>query len=162
MFTSAAAFDVQLFDPDATNDVVPDATGSTIQDIAEPSDIGPMEGIIASVPAVYGAYVDLGKAPEVVRTPAGFGNFPFTSTPAYTEAVYDTGTSQYNRDTANDSGANGVDDGGLAGVVDDNLEQDAATPYNASIRGLKFTMRVLEPVTKQVRQITVKKSFLAN
>ena len=72
--------------------------------------------------------------------------------------TYDTGTSEYNRDTANDSGANGVDNDG-DGVVDEMNEQDAVAPYNVPIRGLKFTMRVTEPNTKQVRQLTVMKSY---
>ncbi len=102
--------------------------------------------------------------------------------------TYDTGTSQYNRDSASDPGSNGVDDDGDGlidepderytpgsnGYDDDNDgffdEADEASisnqiavraPYDAPIRGLKFTMRMIEPVTKQVRQLTVKKSFVA-
>ena len=74
--------------------------------------------------------------------------------------TYDTGTSFYNRAGANNRGSNGVDDGGIAGAVDDVGEQNAVAPYNVPIRGLKFSMRVLEPVTKQVRQLTVRKSFV--
>ena len=92
--------------------------------------------------------------------------------------TYDTGTSQYNRDSANDPGSNGVDDetppDGLVDEARQDLDEngliditnssevgelDAFAPYDTPIRGLRFTARVVEPLTKQVRQLTVKKSF---
>jgi len=118
--SSVAAFDIQVFEPDASG------------------------------------YVDLGRGGVGVLG----GPTDPRATPAYTELVYDTGTSFYNRNGANNRGANGVDDGGVAGVVDDIGEQFAIAPYNVPIRGLRFTMRVFEPITKQVRQLSVRKSFV--
>jgi type II secretory pathway pseudopilin PulG len=159
MFTSVASFDIQVFAPDATVNVI--ATAAGISDIAEPFDIGANKaGAIVGTPiALGGAYVDLGKG-------TGFFGGPMRSSTNCNYAtngqfLYDTGTSLYNRNDAADDGSNGIDDAGIVGVIDDWQEQDSIAPYNAPIRGLKFTMRVLEPNTKQVRQLTVKKSFVA-
>ena len=188
MVSSLAAFDVQAFANDASVLVIPDTTGG-IRDIGEPSDIGSQKGAYAAgnYSAIAGAYVDLGKGSGLLGGPSSgylFGynstngalsNPPASGTLQYES--YDTGTSQYNRNSANDSGSNGIDDDG-DGLIDEadidangdgtidatpaeQGELDASPPYNAPIRGLKFTMRVLEPNTKQVRQLTVKKSFVA-
>ena len=93
--------------------------------------------------------------------------------------TYDVGTSQYNRRIANHPGSNGVDDPDRFGVTDGIIDgpdesllltttagstvryESVVAPYDTSIRGLKFAMRVIEPNTKRVRQLTVKKSFVA-
>ena len=93
--------------------------------------------------------------------------------------TYDTGTSRYNRRVANHPGSNGVDDLTIDdtstgsdppnGIIDDAEEliiggiryETVLAPYNTSIEGISFTTRVIEPNTKQVRQLTVKKSFVA-
>jgi len=148
MFTSMAAFDVQVYAPDASVRVVGNQ-------IAEPGEIGAVLGV--GNPQPIGAYVDLGKLPGINPT---FG----VINPAYALpigiGVYDTGTSQYDRDEATDVGINGVDDGGLAGAVDDAAEKISQPPVNARIRGLRFRMRTFEQINKQVRQMSVSKSFL--
>jgi type II secretory pathway pseudopilin PulG len=169
MFSSVAAFDVQVFAPDASVRVVPNGAADDIQNISEPFDIGSEKaGSLVGTPAVIsGAYVDLGKG--IAGSSGVLGGPMANSIPPYSPPffVYDTGTSQYNRDSPNDLGSNGVDDDG-DGVIDNAGEENAAgtasavlAPYDTPIRGLKFTMRVLEPKTKQVRQLTVKKSFVA-
>ena len=147
MFTSMAAFDVQVYAPDASVRVVGNQ-------IAEPGEIGTVLGV--GDPQQSGAYVDLGKLPGINPT---FG----VINPAYGLpigiGIYDTGTSQYDRDDPGDRGANGVDDDGN-GAVDDAAEKISQPPVNARIRGLRFRMRTFEQINKQVRQMSVSKSFL--
>lgn len=59
-----------------------------------------------------------------------------------------------------DEGTNGFDDNG-DGVVDDPGEQEAPPPYPRPLRGIKVTIRVFEPDTRQVRQVTVIHDFLS-
>ena len=56
-------------------------------------------------------------------------------------------------------GANGIDDDGN-GVVDDPNERESRPPYPTPLRGIKVTIRVYEPSSKQVRQMTVVQDFL--
>jgi len=45
-------------------------------------------------------------------------------------------------------------------VVDDLGEYDTLPPYPAQLRGVRITVRVYEPSSQQVRQITVTQDFL--
>ncbi|QEG20611.1 PilW family protein [Mariniblastus fucicola] len=155
MFSSVAAFDVQVFSPDADLRYILDgASPPNIVDIAENSDICAASEraglLIGTVTPESGAYTDLGK---------GTGLLGRTANARYSEQVYDTGSSQYNRNAPNDAGANGIDDDS-DGVVDEPNEGNAVPPYNAEIRGIKIVMRAIESNTNQVRQLTVKKSFV--
>jgi type II secretory pathway component PulJ len=169
MATNVTAFDVQAFAPDAVLTVRRTGTPAQIVDIAEPSDIVSQRDDDPVNPPFFpstewtanpatdslmGAYVDLAKGTGTL------GSLPRTiMTPLYTEAVYDTGTSQYNRDDNNDFGSNGVDDNGN-GEIDDVGEKTAVAPYNVPLRGLRVRIRAQEPVTKQVSQLTVEQSFM--
>ena len=154
MFTSVAAFDIQVYSPDSDLRFVVDASGN-ITDVganSDPCSTRPGGTFGTSTPN-SGGFTDLGKGTGLLgRLASMTGAFP------YTEQVYDTGTSQYNRNSANDPGANGVDDDG-DGVVDEPSEGNVISPFNVPLRGVKFTMRAIEPNTKQVRQLTVMKSF---
>ena len=164
MFSSVAAFDVQVYAPDASVNVVTftdPITGVTdVVDIAEPSDVGANKtGAIVGTPAaISGAYVDLGKGTgflgSAMRSSANC-NYA-----AAGQVLYDTGTSEYNRASVIGNGSDGFDDAGVGGVVDDWQEQTSIAPYNTAIRGLQFKMRAIEPNTNQVRQLTVRKSFV--
>lgn len=46
------------------------------------------------------------------------------------------------------------------GLVDEVIERDAPPPYEVPLRGLKITIRVMEPDSKQVREATVVHEFL--
>ena len=59
-----------------------------------------------------------------------------------------------------DPGTDGLDTGGIAGVVDDADEFDARAPFAAPLRGIKVTIRVYEPSSKQVRQAVIVQDFL--
>jgi len=169
VLTNVIAFDIQVYDPDASQFVVRAGAGATdpIIDVTEPSEIGAVLGVANGQlsPVAPGAFVDLGKGR---RKP---GTIPILFNPPHNryanEAVYDTGTSQYDSDGINDHGKNGVDDrpygeidGVPNGIIDDYEEKASVPPYNVPLRGIKITMRVIEPNTKQVRQLSIIKSFV--
>ena len=82
---------------------------------------------------------------------------------AYT---YDTWSLHYENDGVQenvahiaDGGTNGLDDDGN-GIVDDLPEYDTQPPFAAKLRGVRITVRVYEPSSQQVREISVVQDFL--
>lgn len=87
-------------------------------------------------------------------------------------AVYDTWSTHYEHDGFNqdgdtvagaplvDEGTNGFDDDGIGGV-DDELEKEAPPPYPVPLRGIQVKIRVFEPGTRQIREVTVVQDFVA-
>jgi hypothetical protein len=57
-----------------------------------------------------------------------------------------------------DEGADGVDNDGRLGV-DDVGERETSPPYPVPLRGLQVRIRMLEPDSRQVRQVTVISDF---
>lgn len=99
-----------------------------------------------------------------------------TASPApesYRSAVYDTWSTHYecdgidtdNRDGDNndatgvDEGTDGFDNDGN-GVVDDAGELEAPPPYPVPLRGIQVRIRVFEPASRQIREVTVVQDFL--
>ena len=168
VLSNVIAFDVQVYEPEARRYVVREGTGpaNRIVDIADPSEIGARLGVPNGQfsPFSRGAFVDLGPG----KGPPGTSPILFNSPHQRygTETVYDTGTSQYDNDNENDISRNGIDDApylgeGLPnGIVDDIEEKTSIPAYNVPLRGIKVSMRVIEPNTKQVRQLTIIKSFV--
>lgn len=81
-------------------------------------------------------------------------------------AVYDTGSFTYendgidqNADGIVDSFTNGFDDNGYGGV-DDLTEVEGPTPYPVPLKGIQVKIRVFEPDSRQIREITVTEDFL--
>jgi hypothetical protein len=133
-----------------------------------------------------GAYVDLnwGDAFTPVLTTA---TFPPAGTTAFQGKgvncsssgnaplalpTYDTWSTHYEVDGVNqgdaptltntpqtDEGTNGRDDNG-DGVVDDLGEQETSAPYPVPLRGIEIRIRVYEPSSRQVRQMTVRHTFV--
>jgi len=156
-----------------------DATGGNIDTLFEETTATETVGFTNRI----GAYVDLGKnlggAPfELLPTPTPrlpmtgtqirqalpFGdNFTFTDAggTVITQpvAVFDTGTPEYDRLPTNSFGTNGIDDNGDGDIDDFNGERLVA-PYAGRIRGLEFVIRLYEPTTNQVTQMTLKQSML--
>lgn len=161
ILTNVVGFDVKVWDPGAP---LLEYGGECLA----PGDPGYDEAVTAGAlnSAVgYGAYVDMGyntyptdpKAP----TPrfAGDGNLAL-------RRVYDTWSNHYERDGINqdndgstDEGANGFDDNGN-GMVDDADEREAPPPYDAPLRAIQIRIRVIEPDTRQVREVTIVHDFL--
>ena len=150
VLTNVLAFDIRVFDPRAPlND-----TGVTTVD---PGDPGYTSGSSASV---NGAYVDLGSG---VAGTTLMGN---ATAKSKLTRIYDTWSTHYefngidedNTGVA-DQGTNGIDDNSN-GIVDDATEQETAPPYPVALRGVEVRIRVYEPASRQVRQVTVRHTFV--
>ncbi|HID75322.1 MAG TPA: hypothetical protein EYP56_04920 [Planctomycetaceae bacterium] len=90
-------------------------------------------------------------------------------------AVYDTWSTHYENNGINedrvldmasgqppdliDEGTNGFDDNG-DGVVDDVEELETQPPYPVPLRGIQVKIRVFEPTSRQVREVTIVQDFL--
>jgi hypothetical protein len=84
--------------------------------------------------------------------------------------TYDTWPLHYEYDAVNqengsivasgvaDEGTNGFDDDGRQGV-DDVGERETSPPYPVPLRGIEVRIRVYEPDSRQVREVSVKKTF---
>jgi hypothetical protein len=82
------------------------------------------------------------------------------------EATYDTWSTHYefngldeDGDGVADEGANGVDDNSN-GFPDDFGEYETSPPYPVPLRGIEVRIRCYEPTSKQIRQITVRHTFV--
>jgi len=138
-----------------TNDLGPQYTGS----------ITPVT--YAPTPATAPSYLVplfAGPPPTLSQFPSSHGSGPFG---------YDTWSWHYENDgiqqnsfaTIADAGTNGLDDvdpstGAVNGIVDDITERDTLPPYNVPLRGIRVTIRVYEPSSQQVRQVTVVQDYL--
>jgi hypothetical protein len=157
ILTNVIAFDVKVFDPQAT------ITGGS---------------------GVRGEYVDLGGAggPVDVGTPfpaagvAGFStlgslvsNSPRNA--ALGRPTYDTWSTHYESNGLNedqdplsgsplvDEGTNG-DNNNTDGVADDPGERETSPPYPVALRGVEIALRCYDPQSRQVRQVTVRHTFV--
>ena len=182
MLTNVLSFDIKVWDPLAevrVNNNTPQPTPLV------PSDPG---WFIApsSSPPILGCYVDLNYAgtsnipyPSYFCGPyygAGLnsGLAPTANSPGNpgllaqaggvpNYATYDTWSAGYKLGftggTAGDVGINGFDDDGANGV-DDPGELTTSPPYPVPLRGIQIHIRVYEPSSRQVREVTVAESFM--
>jgi hypothetical protein len=134
---------------------------------------------------VRGEYVDLGGAgtPVAVGTPfptagiAGFSTLGSRVSNAPRNAVlglptYDTWSTHYESNGLNednltpgdllvDEGTNGSDDSSPAnGVPDDPAERETSPPYPTALRGIEISIRCYDAQSRQVRQVTVRHTFV--
>ncbi len=84
-----------------------------------------------------------------------------------TPIAYDTWTTIYERDGVDNDGdsivddeTNGLDDDSINGI-DDFGERETSPPYDLPLRGIEVRMRMIEPSTGQVRQVSVVGDFVA-
>jgi type II secretory pathway component PulJ len=140
-----------------------------------------VNGIVYTV-ASFGAYGDLGYG-STAYTPLLAGSLShlghpksYLNTSATTARVYDTYSTHYETVALNPQPAgttpgqavNGFDDNGN-GIVDDIVYNGAATdgenitapPYPIPLRGIQVKIRVYEPDSRQVREVTVIQDFLS-
>jgi type II secretory pathway pseudopilin PulG len=119
-----------------------------------------------------GDYVDLGNN-DMAKNPSGF--FTGFGMPksmlqgsANTARVYDTWSTHY--ETVGllgldptiyppGRGTNGFDDDGN-GIVDDDGEKITSPPYPYPLRGIQVKIRVFEPDSRQIRELTIIQDFL--
>ena len=179
VLTNVVSFDLRVFDLSA-----PLANSVSNSDVVAPLD----EGLAAAFPPsppnavqANGAYVDLGNG---VITPGPSGDAPRFSGVGHplsrlngTPCVYDTWSTHYEADGVDqddvagvDQGTNGADDQVPArltvplipvdGVIDDVDEWETKPPYPYPLRGIEVRIRCYEPSSRQVRQVTVRHSFV--
>jgi len=110
-----------------------------------------------------GRYVNLGEAGAVAFAGTGL---PASKLHTGNSRVYCTWSFHYEHDgedqdgTAGaDQGTNGFDDN-VAGGVDDASEWETAPPYPVPLRGIQVRIRVFEPESRQIREVTVVQDFL--
>lgn len=167
VLTNVLGFDVRVFDP-----LVPVALAAGGTPLV-PGDPGfPVAAGTAAVAS--GAYVDLGHGvtgndllPAVPPHFAGFGDARSgLQGSGVARRTYDTWSSHYEANGRDDDGDlivddafNGLDDDGN-GLIDDAGERETAPPYGFPLRGIEVRIRCYEPTSRQVRQITVRHTFV--
>lgn len=158
-------FDVRVFDPAVPVGVA--AGGSPVV----PGD----PGFAGTAAVASGAYVDLGHGvtvndllPAVSPHFAGLGDARsgLQAAGSSDRRTYDTWSSHYEANGRDEDGdgtvddsLNGLDDDGN-GVIDDAGERETAPPYGFPLRGIEIRIRCYEPTSRQVRQITVRHTFV--
>lgn len=149
VLTNVIAFDVRVFDPPST--AQPTAGTSFF-----PGDPGYVTGNGA-----YGAYIDLGSGQGTGLLSGPMAQKSRMSGPP-TYCTWSTAYELNGRDEDGDGkvdpGANGTDDNGN-GLFDEATEAETLPPYPVSLRGIEVRIRCYEPVSKQVRQITIRQAF---
>jgi hypothetical protein len=187
MLTNALAFDLRVYDPlapllNAENAVVvePSDIGWRMK-LANTTRQNIVNEIVGR-----GAYVDLAymgdptlrvgtyEPADVTPIPPGSVTSQFSMAPAtrarlrmppWIRSYYDTWSAHYEYDGLNqdnlldnDQGTNGVDDDDQNGV-DDAGEHETSPPYPSPLRGVEVKLRVYEPASRAVREVSVKQDF---
>lgn len=181
VLSNVIGFDVRVFDPEAP---AQQNNGFTLY----PGDPG--YGT-ASLAGSKGSFVDLGgvartSTPVPSRTVIGGTFAPADSTAMGSSGMYVSGTSttwvsgaslayptydtwsmhyEFNGvdddlDALIDEGTNGLDDNN-DGLPDDIGEFETSPPYPVPLRGIEVRIRCYEPSSKQVRQTTIRHTFIA-
>lgn len=185
MLTNVLAFDVRAFDPSAEVRQVSgnaEAIGPGTPAWAAASnligrgayvDLGYLAAAASLFSEINPALVtSLPSGSETIMAPA-VGTWP--SRPSLTRysrdnpspsATYDTWSFHYEHDGIDqdgdgkiDEGTNGLDDDRVNGV-DDVRERETSPPYPVPLRGIEVRIRVYEPSSRQIREVTVRQSFV--
>jgi prepilin-type N-terminal cleavage/methylation domain-containing protein len=108
-----------------------------------------------------GGYIDLNAGGTGV-----FAGAPATKSGLAATPTYDTWSTHYEFNGRDDDGKLGVDQGANLvddssdGVADDEGEYETSPPYPVPLRGIEVRIRCYEPTSKQIRQITVRHTFV--
>jgi prepilin-type N-terminal cleavage/methylation domain-containing protein len=162
ILTNVIAFDVKVFDPHAA--IVGGSGGS-----GEYVNLGGAAGSLQNVGTAFPAVGVAGfSTPGVrVRNSTATPPPPFVLTPP----TYDTWSTHYESNGLNedndtsggspliDEGTNGEDDN-ADGVPDDPAERETSAPYPVALRGVEIAIRCYDPQSRQVRQVTVRHTFV--
>ena len=165
VLTNVLSFDVRVFDPGAP--VAASVSGSTA---LVAGDAG-----FSNVPISSGGYVDLGNTVTLNTLLAASGTSAYFAGPVGgslalgtgTRFIYDTWSTHYESDGVDqddpadgiDEGSNGIDDDD-DGRIDEPDEQESQPPYPRPLRGIEVRIRCWEPTSRQVRQVTVRHTFV--
>jgi prepilin-type N-terminal cleavage/methylation domain-containing protein len=152
VLSNVLAFDVRVFDPAAV-------IRSTSTVAVTPGDPGYASASTPN-PAPTGAYVDLGSG---IAATSLMGTADARSKLG---RIYDTWSTHYESngidedgDGIADEGTDGIDNNN-DGVIDDLGERETSPPYPVPLRGIEIRIRVYEPSSRQVRQVTVRHTFV--
>lgn len=175
ILTGVIGFDVKVWDPVAPVFQHDIADSSGIKIAAEP--VVPADPLYKlklkqdAAPLSRGAYVDLfytrgtGSSYDTPFAGAGHPKSGLrVSDEARQPAVYCTWSSHYEADGIDtdgdgvvDQGTDGLDQDGSAGV-DDAAERETWPPYPFKLLGIQVTLRVMDPDSGMIRQVTVRRS----
>jgi prepilin-type N-terminal cleavage/methylation domain-containing protein len=163
ILTNVIAFDVRVYDPDAA----PWQVGASWNLPGDPGHATP-------VPrgSQTGAYVDLGwsrSAPapwSATFPPNGMtafqsGGKTVTAPPRNDRlpgATYDTWSRHYEFNSNDDDNDGVIDEGTTA--LDYTDDGETSPPYPVPLRGVEVRIRCYEPISKQVRQITIRHALI--
>lgn len=171
ILSNVIAFDVRVYDPEAAMRF---ASGGQV---LIPGDRG-YGAATANSPTPKGAYIDLGADIDVGVGKSGtsLGSAMAAKSRFTGACTYDTWSTHYefngiNEDALTATGAASPDDFGTDtgsdgqdnnsnGLVDELAEYDTLPPYSAPLRGLEVRIRVYDPSSRQVRQFSVRHSFV--
>ncbi len=151
VLTNVLAFDVRVFDPDAS---VRDSGGGVA---LIPGDPGYATNLSV---LTSGAYIDMGAS--------GAGTFASMETKSQLTApnTYDTWSDHYEFNGVDEDNTYGIDqknnldDDDSNGIIDDAEELETLPPYPVPLRGLEVRIRIYDTSTRQVRQVTVRHTFV--
>ena len=162
VLSNVLAFDVRVFDPAA--EVLNNATAGVA---VVPGDSGYGAGVSFSPTIIEGAYVDLGhgEAPGVFAAVSPKVGYKSDNSQILTR-TYDTWSDHYEFNGINEDNRYGVDqknnmiDDDSNGIIDDANELETSPPYPVPLRGLEVRIRIYDTSTRQVRQVTVRHTFV--
>ena len=165
VLTNVLAFDVRVFDPKAQSKI----NGTTVLYPTDPGYSGgtdPTGPIVAPATTgpflgVKGCFIDLGQANlSTILSSAANPGSGLTST-------YDTWSTHYESDGVDDDplinatidqGTDGLDSDG-DNMPDELDEAEKPAPYAVPLSGIEILIRCYDPISRQVRQITVRQVF---
>jgi type II secretory pathway component PulJ len=186
VLTNVIGFDVRVFDPGAPVAVSADNTAAVPGD---PGFAATITASGAAANGAY-VDLGWNKGPYAAATPSGqrprFANLgePMSGLRnAAGPAIWDTWSTHYesngfddDQDGTIDEGSNGLDDdsdgkvdeapydvdgdGLFNGAGDDPGELETIPPYRFPLRGIEIRLRCYEPSSRQVRQVTIRHSFV--
>lgn len=170
VLSNVVAFDVQVWDPDASLRM-----NTATNTILSPGDPGYTATTGTTPAGLNGGYVDLNftNASSSSTSGTSLSGAPHAKwavgTPRMT--AYDTWSFHYEHNGINedqaademtpqtDEGTDGMDNDGANGI-DDVDERETSPPYPIPLRGIRVKIRVYEPSSKQVREVSIVQSFV--
>lgn len=150
ILTNVLAFDVRVFDPTAK------VRQSSLGVAVVPGDPGYSTNLTE---LASGAYIDMGVS--------NGGTFDAMNAKSQLQtATYDTWSDHYEFNGLDEDSEYGIDqkynqlDDDSNGIVDDSNERETLPPYAVPLRGLEVRIRIYDNSTRQVRQVTVRHTFV--
>jgi type II secretory pathway component PulJ len=155
VLTNVISFDVRVFDPSAG---IMQATGGTALVPGDPA-------YASTSVTASGAYVDIGHShgslfsSNAAIQVGGTGD-TLTRTYCTWSTHYEANGIDDDNDGVVDQGTDGLDNAVTNSLVDEGDEQETSPPYPYPLRGIEVRIRCYEPSSRQIRQMTVRQTFV--